>query len=94
MYAVEALHTDDRQNSETTDNKHFLFLSDSCLYIVHLGLGLFSGSCKKSGNIGKLRKKHKFFQPKAFLWLEKLISPLRWLKHIQLNFVKIQAKIP
>ena len=30
---------DDRQNSRiTVRQKHFLFLSDSCLYMVHLGL--------------------------------------------------------
>ena len=40
VLAVEALQTDDRQNSKITD-RHFLFLSDSCTYMVHLGIGPF-----------------------------------------------------
>ena len=50
----------DRQHSEITDRQtFFLDLSDSCLYVVHLGLGPFSGSCKNSGNIGLLKSKPK-----------------------------------
>ena len=35
---------------QTTD-RHFLFFSESYLYMVHLGLRLFSGSRKNSENI-------------------------------------------
>ena len=49
MKAIDAL--------EMTWVRHFLFLSDSCLYMVHLGLGFsFLKVAKKSGNIGFLEK--------------------------------------
>ena len=53
MLAEDALQTE-FQNYRQTD---FLFLSDSRLYIVHLGLASFSGRRKNSENIGLLKSK-------------------------------------
>ena len=38
---------------------HFLELSETCLYMVILGLGSFSGNCKNSKNIGLMKSKPK-----------------------------------
>ena len=45
--------------SEITDRQIFLELSETCLYMVHLSSGPFSGSCKHSGNIGLLKSNPK-----------------------------------
>ena len=39
--------------------KHFLLLSDSCLYMVHLGLGPFLPEVTEGGNIGSFKSKPK-----------------------------------
>ena len=47
MYSVDVLQTDDRKRRTTdripklTTDRHFLELSETCFYIVNLGLGPF-----------------------------------------------------